>query len=248
MLKAIVLCAGVGKRLLPYTKNYPKPMLLIHGKPILEYILNGLIDTGFKEIILVVGYRKEQIIDYFKDGKNWNASLEYVEQKNLNGTGGALLLCEKLIDKRDHFFLTWGDILVPYSVYKDVITTFKEERDDFILVTNYSTDPHKGGAVYCRDKYCFDIVEKPPKGKSISTLNNCGIFIFPVEIFEILNDIKPSKRGEIELTEALKIGIIEKNWKIRVLKMKKHQFRGDFGDKTVFEGLRIDTNWIKELR
>ncbi len=236
----------MGKRMQPYTKYYQKSMLMLHGRPLLEYILIGLIKVGFKNIILVVGYKKEQIIEYFKDGKNWNINLEYLEQKNLNGTGGALLLCEKLIEN-NHFFLTWGDILVPYQVYNEVLNTFKKEKNDFILVTNYSDDPHKGGAVYCKNHYCLDIVEKPPKGSSGSNLNNCGVFVFSVEIFKVLNLLKPTKRGELELTEALKIGIRERNWKIRIIKMKQNQLRGDFGDKHIYEQFRKDPDYLKEL-
>jgi len=224
-------------------------MLPIHGKPLLEYIIKGLIFAGFKDIIFVVGYKKEQIIEHFrkfKDGKKWNVHLEYVEQKKLNGTGGALLLCKNLINS-SHFFLTWGDTLVPYSVYKEVFNRFKKGKNDFVLVTNYSNDPHKGGAVYIKNNYCIDIIEKPPKGKSKSNLNNCGVFIFSIEIFEVLNNLKPSVRGEIELTEALRIGIFERNWKIYIVKMEPNQFRGDFGDKKIYERLRLESNWLKEL-
>ena len=143
--------------------------------------------------------------------------------------------------------MTWGDILVPYSVYNEVLNTYKKEGNDFILVTNFSDDPHKGGAVYCKDDYCLNIVEKPAIGESKSNMNNCGVFILSVEIFEVLNFIKPSNRNEIELTEAIKIGIVERQWNFRVVKMGKNQFRGDFGDKKIFERLRDDPIWLKEL-
>jgi len=241
-----VLCAGLGKRLHPYTKTYQKSMLPIHGKPLLEYILNGLIYTGFRDFIIVVGYKKEQIIDYFKNGEKWNISLEYIEQKNLNGTGGALLECQKLIKER-HFFLTWGDILVPYRIYKEIFNTYNKEQNDFILVTNYTEDPYLGGAVYVKNNYCLDIIEKPPKSKSKSNLNNCGIFILSKEIFEVLNSLKPSKRGEIELTEALRNGIQKRKWKVRIIKMEKNQFRGDFGNKNTYEQLKVNSSWLREL-
>ena len=70
-MKAVILCAGLGKRLKPYTDLYQKTMIRLHGKPLLEYIVNGLIYAGFKNLIIVVGYRKEQIINYFKDGNEW---------------------------------------------------------------------------------------------------------------------------------------------------------------------------------
>ena len=86
-------------------------MIPIHGKPLLEYIINGLVFAGFKNLIIVVGYRKDQIIDYFQKGDKWGIKIEYIEQKEINGTGGALLIFEDLI-KRTHLLLTWGDILV----------------------------------------------------------------------------------------------------------------------------------------
>lgn len=245
-MKAVILCAGYGKRLKPYTDTFQKSMLPLHNKPLLNYILNGLIHVGFRDIILVVGYRSEQIFDYFKNGEKLNINLEYIEQKNLNGTGGALLECRKLI-KNTHFFLTWGDILVPYSIYKDILNLYSAEHHDFILVANYNKDPYRGAAIYTKNKYCIDIVEKPPKGKSKSHFNNCGIFIFSNKIFDILNTLKPSNRGEIELTDAIRIGINKRKWKIRVIKMKRNQFRGDFGDKEVYEKLIKNSSWLREL-
>ncbi|MFX1329775.1 MAG: nucleotidyltransferase family protein [Promethearchaeota archaeon] len=245
-MKGIILCAGLGKRLRPYTNSYQKAMIPLHGKPLLEYIINGLIYAGIKSIIIVVGYQKEQVIKYFEDGKKWGIKIEYVEQEILNGTGGAVLLCENLIQE-SHFFLVWGDILVPYKVYKDVINLFKEEKQDFILVSNYIDDPYKGGAIYCKNDYLVNIVEKPPKGKSKSNLNNCGIFIFSKEIFDILKIVKPSIRGEIELIDAMKLGMFKRNWRIRVIKMEKNQFRGDFGNKKNFQKFSSNSNWLKEI-
>ena len=73
-MRVIILCAGFGKRMKPYTDKYQKTMIPVHGKPLLEYIIEGVKTTGIKDFIIVVGYRKEQIIDYFQDGSKWNAS------------------------------------------------------------------------------------------------------------------------------------------------------------------------------
>jgi NDP-sugar pyrophosphorylase family protein len=245
-LKAVILCAGYGKRLKPYSDTFQKTMLPIGNKPLLEYILNGLIYAGLKDFIFVVGYKKEQIIEYFKSGENWNINIEYIEQKKLNGTGGALLECEISIEN-SHFFLTWGDILVPYSVYKKLLNLFHLRHYNFILISNYTNDPYKGAAIYVKDNFCVDIIEKPPKNESKSNLNNSGIFILSKEIFQVLNTLTPSIRGEIELTDALKQGINKRNWKIRVIQMEKNQFRGDFGNKDIYENLKKDTAWLNEI-
>ncbi|KKK43444.1 hypothetical protein LCGC14_0404620 [marine sediment metagenome] len=245
-MKAIILCAGRGTRLKPYTDTYQKAMIPLFGKPLLEYIINGLIFAGFENIILVVGYLKEQVKNYFKNGSKWGIKIEYVTQKKANGTGAAALLCEDLITN-NHFFLTWGDILVPYNMYKRIYETYLNNNQHFILLANYTDDPHKGGAIFSKDGYCVDIIEKPAHGKSGSNLNNCGVFIFHREIFEVLRKVKLSNRNEIELTGSIKLGIQDKRWKVRVIKMKKDQFRGDFGNIEVYEQLRKDARWLKKL-
>ncbi|TFG00221.1 MAG: hypothetical protein EU541_02955 [Promethearchaeota archaeon] len=244
-MKGIILCAGYGTRMQPYTTEYQKVMLPVHGKPLLEYIVDGLKYAGLKEFIFVVGYRKKQIMDYFGDGKPFDMNIEYVEQQELNGTGGAVLLCENLIEKK-HFFLTWGDILVPYEIYKRVYDTFQREKEDFILVTNYQENLKKGCAVICEGNYCVNMIEKPQTYDS--NLNNCGIFILNKEIFEILKLIPPSKRGELELTDAIAFGIKERDWNVRLIKMNEGAFRGDFGDPHIYNRLKTNTEWLEKLK
>ncbi len=245
-MKAVILCAGLGKRLGTYSKQYQKTMLPLYGKPVLEYVLNGLKYAGLDKIIMVVGYKKEQVINYFNKGTEWGVNIEYVEQKKLNGTGAALLLCESLL-KNDHFYLTWGDIIVPYEIYKKVYTIHNNEKQNFILVTNYTEDTSQGAAVICQDDYCLDIIEKPAHDTIDSKLNNAGIFILSTKIFKALKKLEPSVRGEIELPQALSLGIHTMNWKIRVLKMRNDEFRADIGNLEIYEKLKESNNWIKKL-
>jgi NDP-sugar pyrophosphorylase family protein len=221
-------------------------MIPLHGKPLLEYIIRGIKSAGFSDFIIVVGYQKEQIINYFQDGKKLGINIEYFEQELLNGTGGALLLCEKSIDDQ-HFFLTWGDTLVCYKIYKEVHDVFKNERPDFILVTNYVDDPYKGAAIYCKGEYCLDIIEKPPKGTSDTNLNNAGVFILSKKIFEVLKTQKPSRRGEIEVPIAIRYGLKNRNWKIRIVSVDKNDFFGDCGDRNEYEKLKSDVHWLNLL-
>ncbi|MFO8018303.1 MAG: nucleotidyltransferase family protein [Promethearchaeia archaeon] len=246
-IKAIILCAGYGTRMEPYTHTYQKTMIPLHGKPLLEYIIDGIKYAGITSFILVVGYKKEQIIEYFGDGSSKNLSIEYVEQKNLNGTGGAVMLCEDLI-REDHFFLTWGDILVSYDVYKQVYETYKQENVNFILTTNYLEDISKGCAIYCEGDYCIEMIEKPDPEQQSTNLSNCGIFILSTEIFKELKKLKPSDRGELELPVALRKGIKERNWRVRIIRLKKGEFRGDFGDKAEYERLRDSSYWLRLLK
>ncbi|MBN1215828.1 MAG: NTP transferase domain-containing protein [Candidatus Lokiarchaeota archaeon] len=245
-MKAIILCAGYGKRMKPFTDDTQKVMLSLYGKPLLQYIIEGIKFAGIKDFILVVGYLKEQIIDYFNNGSKWGINIEYVIQEKLDGTGGAVLLCEDMI-KNNHFFLTWGDILVPYNVYREVYKTFEIENEEFILVANYMEDLQKGCAIYYKNNYCVKMIEKPPKNIEYTFYNNCGIFILSTKIFNILKRTSLSKRGELELTDALNIIISDNKSKIRVIKMKKDQFRGDFGDIKIYKFLSENKKWLEKL-
>ena len=243
-MKAIILCAGLGKRMKPYTDDYQKTMIPFKGKPVLEFIIKGIKRAGIHEFILVVGYRKEQIIDHFQEGHNWDIKIDYIEQKDLNGTGEAVLLCEKLIDN-PVFFLTWGDTLVSYEVYKEIIEIYRNENPDFILVGNLVDDPYKGAAIYLNNQYCSEIIEKPPKGTSSTNINNAGIFILSKKIFNVLKNQKPSARGEIEIPESIRFGIKHLNWQVRVFKMSKDHYYGDFGDLNEYEKLKNDSRWFE---
>jgi dTDP-glucose pyrophosphorylase len=114
-------------------------------------------------------------------------------------------------------------------------------------VTNYVEDPYRGAAVYCKGKYCSDIVEKPPKGTSTTNLNNSGIFMLSREIFDVLKIQKPSKRGEIEVPDAIRYGIKERNWKFRIIKIEKDQFYGDFGNVKKYKEFKKDSSWLNLL-
>lgn len=242
-MKAIILCAGYGTRMEPYTNDYQKVMIPIFGKPILEYLILAIKKAGIEDFILVVGYRKEQIMNHFKHGKSLGTHIEYVNQEELNGTGGALLLCEPLINETN-FFLTWGDTLVAPEIYEKVIKIWKEENEDYVLVANIVNDPYRGAAIYLDGDYCRDIIEKPPRGLSTTNLNNAGIFILKKDVFKILRSQEPSSRGEIEATETFRYGIRNLGWKFRVVQMNKNDFYADFGNKNQFEILKKDSKWV----
>jgi glucose-1-phosphate thymidylyltransferase len=232
--------------MLPYTNIYQKSMIPVHGKPLLEYIITGIKSTGILDFIVIIGYLKEQVIEYFQDGVKWDINIEYVEQKNINGTGGAILLVENLLSS-SHFLATNGDVLVPYEIYHQVYNTYKNEHEDFILVSNYLDNIQKGCSLITDQGYLQNMIEKPPPKNAVPNWNNSGIYLFSKEIFSVLKRIKPSKRNEIELPDAILTGIREKNWRVRVIKMKRNQFRGDFGDKLEYERLKKDDTWLAEL-
>ncbi len=113
-MKAVILAAGEGTRMRPFTRGQPKVMLSIGNKPILEYLINALAKNGIRDLIMVVGYRKERIMSYFGDGKDWKVNIKYVHQEKQLGTANALKTAEKDLKNEKNFLLVAGDNIVDH--------------------------------------------------------------------------------------------------------------------------------------
>jgi len=107
---AMILCAGFGTRLSELTKNLPKPMLSVSGKPILEYTIRHLQSLGVENIIINLHYLHEKITDYFGDGKKFNVKITYSYEETPLGTAGAVKKVENILSQHNNFFVIYGDI------------------------------------------------------------------------------------------------------------------------------------------
>ncbi len=126
-MKAVILAAGEGKRLRPFTETMPKVMLPVANKPILEHVFDALKKAGIDEIIIVVGYKKEVIMDYFKDYKE--VKIKYVTQDKQLGTAHAFLQAKKHI--KDDFIVVSGDNIIDH---KSIINLIKDKSEYSILI------------------------------------------------------------------------------------------------------------------
>lgn len=180
----------------PLTSTRPKPMLPIAGKPILKWDLDALADAGIRKAILVVGYMKESIQDYF--GKKYRTiNLEYVVQKEQLGTGHAVLTAEDNV--KGDFLVMNGDVLVSPKLVKSFLKSHKYDASMCLVKVDR---PEHFGIVQLRDDTVASLEEKPAKPKS--NLANAGLYIFDEKVFDILRKLKKSKRMEYELTDAIK--------------------------------------------
>jgi len=262
-LPAVILAAGQGKRLLPLTNELPKPLLEINNRKILEYIISNLAFSGIRHFIIITGYKAEKIENWIKNEfcsklfkyceekfNNFSDSIafSFIRQQNINGTGGAALLAEKHIIENgyNYFLLTYGDILVHNSVYSRLIKEFYSVPADLYLVGNYLPFEKisKGAAIYYKDNWVVDIIEKPPINAPKTDLNNAGIYIFNKDIFIHLKNTSLSIRQEIEITATIKT-LINQYKKIRVVKMKKNEFWCDIGTIETYNKLKSDNSLIK---
>ena len=200
MPKAVILAAGRGTRMGDLTITSPKPMLNAGGRPILERVLERLIAAGYSEALIVTGYRAESIEGYFRD---YRLPLRFVRQSPVNGTAPAALLARPFVGD-DDFLLTFGDILADAACYREILDQLQRETEAAaILGVREVDDPYQGAAVYVDGGRVTCIIEKPPRGESTTHWNSAGIYAARASLFEELERVPKSVRGEYELTSAI---------------------------------------------
>ena len=201
-MKAVLLAAGAGERLLPITATRPKHLIKIAGKPILEFCLEAVKRASINEVIVVTHYMGETIRNYFGDGSKLGLKVTYVEQGKILGTGNATEVVEPYLD--GDFILIYGDLLFGQNTVKTVIEKFKEsEAAVAMAVVPVEKTENYGIVEQNVQREVKRIVEKPPAGKAPSNLANAGIYAFSKEIFDEIKRTKTSIRGEWELTDAI---------------------------------------------
>src|SRR4030042_908326 len=175
MKQAVILAAGEGQRLRPFTVNRPKAMISVADKPILQYIIEALVRNGIRNIVLVAGYRKEQVYDYLGSGERYGVSITYATQMSQLGTAHALTQIKDIVE--DEFLVLSGDNLIEAHTIADFI----QVKPEALLVKRVS-DPVRYGVVNVEGGEVQDIVEKPKEAKS--NLVNTGIYSFTRNIFK----------------------------------------------------------------
>lgn len=194
------------------THEIPKPMLPIHGRPMLEHILNRLAAAGVERFFIVVGYHHEIIEQHFR---GWRLPIEFRVQDPLNGTGSAARLAKNFVNATP-FLLTYADILCDPSEYLSCGSVLDQfPGASAVLAVKGVDDPWQGAAVYEERGRIREIVEKPPKGTSSTHWNSAGFYVFRPVVFDYLDRIHPSPRNEYELTSALDL-MLEARLELRI--------------------------------
>ena len=256
--KAIIPAAGLGTRFLPATKAQPKEMLPIVDKPTIQYIIEEAVASGIEEILIITGRNKKCIEDHFDKSIELELELEragklellemvrnisdmvdihYIRQKEPRGLGHAIH-CAKTFVGNEPFAVLLGDDVVDSEVpcLKQLIDCYSEYNTTILGVQTVDKENvSKYGIVdgiHIEDKVykVKDLVEKPSMEEAPSNVAILGRYIITPEIFNILENTKPGKGGEIQLTDALKTLISKEA-------MYAYNFEGkryDVGDKLGF--------------
>jgi UDP-N-acetylglucosamine diphosphorylase / glucose-1-phosphate thymidylyltransferase / UDP-N-acetylgalactosamine diphosphorylase / glucosamine-1-phosphate N-acetyltransferase / galactosamine-1-phosphate N-acetyltransferase len=197
------------------TNELPKPMLPVQGKPILEHILDGLIQAGIRDFFIVTGFRAEVIESYFGAGEKWKAAIRYGRQVTQDGTGKAPEVAKTFVGG-DDFVLTYGDILVQPRTYSDMLARFGESAFSGLITVTRGQDVSKGAINLFDADFCLRRLIEKPSAAQLEELRrqgelkpgaiawyNAGIYIFKPLVFDFTARLEKSPRGEYELTDAI---------------------------------------------
>lgn len=177
--EVILIAGGMGTRLKPLTDNYPKPLLKVGSKPILEIIIDNYIEYGFKQFTISVNYKSDLIEDYFGNGNKWGVNIKYVHEDKRMGTAGAL----SLLDHRPEipFFVMNADLLTKVN-FQQLLSFHKEQQSAATMCVRQYELQVPYGVVNIKDHKLLNIQEKPVHHFFI----NAGIYILEPEVLDYI--------------------------------------------------------------
>ena len=200
-MKGVILHGGAGTRLRPLTFSGPKQLIPVANKPISQYVLEDLRDSGVRDVVIVLGETFPELVrEYYGDGSRFGVKVEYVFQGKPLGIAHAVGLCRDFVGD-DSFILYLGDNLLQNGVRKHLERFVEGDYDAYVLLKEVE-DPSKFGvAKFDEDGRLIGLVEKPKVPPSNYAL--VGVYFFKPTVFEVIKGLKPSWRGELEITDAL---------------------------------------------
>ncbi len=190
-------------------------MLPIEGKPMLEHIVRRLQQAGLTEILIVVGYRRDLIEDHFARGFT---GVSFAVQEVAEGTAAAVRLARTFAGS-DSFVLTFGDIICGFDNYAGIRSMLAQHGASAVIGVKSVSDPWQGAAVYADERGVVSrIVEKPPRGTSATRWTSAGLYAFTPAVFDEIETVKKSPRGEYEITAAIQ-QLIDKGRLVRMFEI-----------------------------
>ena len=204
-MKGIILHGGHGTRLRPLTYTSPKHLLHIANKPMSQYALEDLKNVGIHDIAIVVGdVYPEKVKEYYGNGKEFGVNITYIYQEKPKGISHAISLCKEFVGD-DKFIVYLGDNVLRKSL-TDYTKKFSSSGLDAMILLCEVDNPSKFGVAYIDKENSLkikSIIEKPKN--PTSNLAVIGVYFLTPKIFDIIDDLKPSSRGELEITDALQL-------------------------------------------
>jgi glucose-1-phosphate thymidylyltransferase long form len=231
-MKGLIPAAGKGTRLEPITLAIPKELLMIGDKAVIEHVIEAFKMAGIRDIVIVVGWRKNAILDYLGSGDRLGVCLTYVVQDKRTGLAKAVQAGERVING-DEFAVVLGDnFFYPTNFLKDLIEFHEKNGADVTMGVTEVKDTARHGMIAAKGNRIIDLVEKPLPERAPSNLGSVGIYAFKPEIFNAIKKTKPGLKNEYQLTDSIKI-MVDEGYKVLYKKL---------------EGRHIDVGTIKDLK
>jgi glucose-1-phosphate thymidylyltransferase len=215
MMKALVLSGGKGTRLRPLTFTCAKQLIPVANKPIIGYVFDQVAAMGISHVGVIIAPETGQYVkDYVKDGSQWNLHVEYFIQEPL-GLAHAVKTAKRFLDQ-DSFIMCLGDNLTGQDL-STFVQKFQKENLDALIILKEVDDPSNFGVAQIDDKgYILRLIEKPQE--KTSNLAIIGTYLFSKNVHKAVARLKPSKRGELEITDAVQ-EMINLGFKVKAEKL-----------------------------
>jgi len=205
-MKGVILAAGRGTRLFPITKVVNKEILPVYNKPMIYYPIETLRESEVKEILLVVGPGiGGQFLNLLGSGKELGVKIAYEVQEEQHGVADALAVAKDFADGGPIAVINADNIIE--DIFPDVVRKFKEKKRGAVNAIVQVPDPERSGVVELDGDRVVGIEEKPKKPKS--NWVSVGFYLFDSRVFDVIKDLKPSSRGEYEISDVVKFYISE---------------------------------------
>ena len=207
---AVLLAAGRGKRQRPFTNDTPKSLLQVNGRATLGYVLTAVLRAGVKRVCIVTNHLEEKIFEYVGDGSKWNLDVTFAHQKELRGSGDALMSVPHQWIQDKPVMVVATDYILEENVLLDLVKEHEQyEADITMSLKECSVDElmARSSVEVDSDWRVKQIIEKPTRDEILSRYAASVLYIFPHAVWNYLPRIKPSIRGEIELPDAVQMMI-----------------------------------------
>lgn len=233
-MKGVVLAGGMGTRLHPLTKVVNKSILPIYDKPLIYYPILTLRDAGIKDILIISGPgHAGQLLDLLASGRELGVDLSYDIQEVPKGIPHGFAIAEDFADN-DQIAFVLGDNIYEEDL-KKAVNDFKAQGTGAKIILKQVPDPERFGVAELKVDRVVDIVEKPKRPKSNWIVT--GFYLYDNRVFDVIKKLKPSARGEYEVTDL-------NNWYLKEGTLTYHKTKGEWIDAGTFDALLKANNFI----
>lgn len=238
-MKGIILAGGNGTRLSPCTRVTNKHLLSVYNQPMIYYPLKTLVQAGIKDILIVSGEgHAGDFLELLGDGREFGVNLSYCVQPEAGGIAQALGLAENFSDK-GNIVVILGDNIFEDDLVPHNVESFEKQKAGARLFLKEISDPERFGVAEVKNKKIVNIEEKPKKPKS--NLAVTGLYMYDNQVFDVIKTLKPSGRGELEITDV-------NNFYIKKGIASYDVLKGFWSDAGTFESLFKASEFIRSKK